>query len=90
MTMQLFIMILLMFPFEAVGLGLPVIRAGVDFDVKYIVAGFIFIIAVRKMNIPYETKHQIHVKVTQKAARFVVDTVGLRLLDDDWAPLNVF
>ena len=42
------------------------------------------------MNIPYETKHRIHVKVTQKAARFVVDTVGLRLLDDDWAPLNVF
>ena len=51
---------------------------------------FIFIIAVRKMNIPYETKHRIHVKVTQKAARFVVDTVGLRLSDGDWAPLNVF
>ena len=35
------------------------------------------------MNIPYETKHQFHVKVTQKAARFVVDTVGLRLSDGD-------
>jgi len=39
------IMILLMFPFDAVGLSFPVIRAGVDIDVKYIVAGIIFIIA---------------------------------------------
>lgn len=39
------IMILLMFPFDAIGISFPVIRAGVDFDVKYIVAGIIFIIA---------------------------------------------
>lgn len=39
------IMTLLMFPFDAVGLSFPVIRAGVDIDVKYVVAGVIFIIA---------------------------------------------
>lgn len=39
------IMILLMFPFDAVGLSFPVVRAGVDIDVKYIVAGIIFIVA---------------------------------------------
>lgn len=43
--LSLIIMILLMFPFDAVGLSFPVIRAGVDFDVKYIIAGVIFIIA---------------------------------------------
>lgn len=43
--LSLVVMILLMFPFDAVGLSFPVIRAGVDFDVKYIVAGVIFIIA---------------------------------------------
>lgn len=36
---------ILLFPFEAVGISLPTIRAGVDFDIRYLVAGFIFIIA---------------------------------------------
>ena len=43
--LSLVIMVLLMFPFDAVGLSFPVVRAGVDLDVKYIVAGVIFIIA---------------------------------------------
>lgn len=43
--LSVIIMILLMFPFDAVGLSFPVIRAGVDLDVKYIVAGVIFIVA---------------------------------------------
>lgn len=43
--LSVIIMILLMFPFDAVGLNFPVIRAGVDLDVKYVIAGVIFIIA---------------------------------------------
>lgn len=39
------VMILLMFPFEAVGLNFPVIRTVIDIDLKYVVAGIIFIIA---------------------------------------------
>lgn len=39
------ICILLMFPFDAIGFSFPVIRAGVDIDVKYVIAGIIFIIA---------------------------------------------
>ena len=44
-VLSVVIMVLLMFPFDAVGLSFPVIRAGVDIDVKYVVAGVIFIIA---------------------------------------------
>ena len=36
---------ILLFPFEAVGISLPTIRAGIDFDIRYIVAGVIFVIA---------------------------------------------
>jgi len=43
--LSIIIMILLMFPFDAVGLSFPVVRAGVDIDVKYIVSGIIFIVA---------------------------------------------
>lgn len=43
--LAVFIMILLIFPFNAVGISLPVIRAGVDIDIRYLVAGIIFIIA---------------------------------------------
>lgn len=43
--LSIVIMVLLMFPFDAVGLSFPVIRAGVDLDVRYIVAGVIFIVA---------------------------------------------
>ena len=43
--LAVFIMILLIFPFNAVGISLPVIRAGVDIDFRYLIAGIIFIIA---------------------------------------------
>lgn len=43
--LAVFIMILLIFPFNAVGISLPVIRAGVDIDIRYLIAGIIFIIA---------------------------------------------
>jgi len=37
--------IILLFPFEAVGIALPTIRNGIDFDVRYLVAGVVFVIA---------------------------------------------
>ncbi len=37
--------IILLFPFEAVGIALPTIRNGIDFDVRYLAAGIIFVIA---------------------------------------------
>lgn len=43
--LAVFIMILLIFPFNAVGISLPVIRAGVDIDIRYLIAGSVFIIA---------------------------------------------
>lgn len=43
--LAVFIMILLIFSFNAVGISLPVIRAGVDIDIRYLIAGIIFIIA---------------------------------------------
>ncbi len=43
--LALVVMILLMFPFEAIGISFPVIREGIDIDVQYAIAGVIFIIA---------------------------------------------
>ena len=43
--LAVFIMILLIFSFNAVGISLPVIRAVVDIDIRYLIAGIIFIIA---------------------------------------------
>lgn len=39
------IMILLMFPFDAIGIQFPVIRVGIDLSLTYVVAGVIFIVA---------------------------------------------
>ncbi len=39
------VMTLLMFPFEAIGISIPVIRTTIDMDLRYIVAGVIFLIA---------------------------------------------
>lgn len=39
------VMAILIFPFEAVGINLPVLRLRVDIDIRYIIAGIIFIIA---------------------------------------------
>lgn len=44
-VLSIVIMILLMFPFDAIGFSFPVIRARIDIDVKYVVAGILFIIA---------------------------------------------
>lgn len=44
-VLALVIMVLLMFPFDAIGFDFPVIRAGVDIDIKYVVSGIFFIIA---------------------------------------------
>ena len=43
--LALIVMVLLMFPFDAVGISIPVIRAGIDMDLRYIISGVIFIIA---------------------------------------------
>lgn len=43
--LSIFIMVLLVFPFDAVGINIPIIRAHIDIDIKYIIAGVIFIIA---------------------------------------------
>lgn len=43
--LSVIIMFILIFPFEMVGINIPVIRAGVDIDLKYVIAGVIFIIA---------------------------------------------
>lgn len=39
------VMILLLFPFDAIGVSIPVIRASVDMDLRYVIAGVIFLIA---------------------------------------------
>lgn len=39
------ICVLLVFPFDAIGFSFPVIRTRVDIDVKYVIAGVVFIIA---------------------------------------------
>lgn len=39
------IIVFLVFPFDSIGISFPVIRAGIDFDIKYIIAGILFIIA---------------------------------------------
>ena len=43
--LALIICVLLMFPFDAIGYSFPVIRAGVDIDMKYVISGIIFIVA---------------------------------------------
>ena len=43
--LALIVMVLLMFPFDAVEISIPVIRAGIDMDLRYIISGVIFIIA---------------------------------------------
>jgi len=39
------VMVLLMFPFDAIGISIPVIRTAVDLDLRYVIAGVIFIVA---------------------------------------------
>jgi len=39
------ICIILVFPFDAIGFSFPVIRAGIDIDMKYVISGIIFILA---------------------------------------------
>lgn len=43
--LSIIIIILLVFPFDATGIYFPVIRSTVDFDIKYIICGIIFIVA---------------------------------------------
>lgn len=43
--LSIIIMVLLIFPFDAIGFSFPVIRARIDMDMKYVVAGILFIIA---------------------------------------------
>lgn len=44
-VLAIIIMILLMFPFDAIGVSVPVVRTKVDIDIRYILSGIIFIIA---------------------------------------------
>ncbi len=43
--LAIMILVLLMFPFDAIGISIPVIRTVVDMDLRYIIAGVIFLIA---------------------------------------------
>ena len=43
--LSIIISILLIFPFDAVGISIPLIRAGIDIDIRYLNAGVIFIVA---------------------------------------------
>lgn len=43
--LSVIVMILLMFPFEAIGFSFSVIRAGVDISSQYVIAGVLFIIS---------------------------------------------
>lgn len=43
--LAIIVMIILMFPFDAIGIQIPVIRTVVDMDLRYVIAGGIFIIA---------------------------------------------
>ena len=44
-VMSIIIMIIMIFPFSAVGIDLPVIRCGVDLNIKYVVCVVLFITA---------------------------------------------
>ena len=44
-VMSVLIMLIMIFPFEAVGISIPVVRSGVDISVKYIVCCVLFVIA---------------------------------------------
>ena len=39
------VMVLLMFPFDAIGISIPVIRVGIDMNLLYVISGGIFIVA---------------------------------------------
>ena len=43
--LAIIIMILLMFPFDTIGIQIPVIRMGIDLSLTYVISGVIFIIA---------------------------------------------
>ncbi len=43
--LAIIIMILLMFPFDTIGVQIPVIRMGIDLSLTYVISGVIFIIA---------------------------------------------
>ena len=43
--LAIIIMILLMFPFDTIGVQIPVIRMGIDLSLTYVISGAIFIIA---------------------------------------------
>jgi len=44
-VLSIFIILLLIFPFDLVGLELPVVRTVIDMDLRYIIAGVIFLFA---------------------------------------------
>ena len=44
-VMSILIILIMIFPFEAVGISIPVVRSGVDISVKYIVCCVLFVIA---------------------------------------------
>ncbi len=43
--LSIFIIVLLIFPFQAIGIRFPIIRSGIDLDLKYVIAGILFIVA---------------------------------------------
>ena len=44
-VLSIIIILIMIFPFESIGVQVPVLRCGVDISVKYIVSCFLFIIA---------------------------------------------
>lgn len=44
-VLSVVIMVLLMFPFDMVGIDIPVIRTVIDMDLRYVISGCIFIVA---------------------------------------------
>lgn len=44
-VLSVIVLILLIFPFDAIGISVPVIRTSIDIDLMYVIAGIIFIVA---------------------------------------------
>ena len=43
--LAIIIMVMLMFPFDAIGISIPIIRVGIDMNLLYVISGFIFVVA---------------------------------------------
>ena len=74
--LAIIIMILLMFPFDTIGVQIPVIRMGIDLSLTYVISGVIFIIAsLTDFLDGYLARKNNHVTDTGKMLDAIADKV---------------